>query len=195
MADAPRPPAKKNFSMKPALIVGALAVAIVASFSIGAALTNTTTPQAKVPDRPANVPGSSLLAVPAKAGLSVIETGGEPPANVLDAITLPKGAVRGASSNPGAGSSYDRQVSFSVHASQSAVLGFYKAEFKALGWHTVTSGPATRRPGSQVVGQLPGDDGFYWQLGVIVSPSTFSASGTTDITRFTLRILQVQDQL
>jgi hypothetical protein len=194
MADDLALPPKKRFTMKPALLVGALAVVILIAFSVGAALTKTGTPQARTPTGPTRVPGSSLLAVSATRGLSVIEQPGQPPANVLAAITLPQGAVRGVSANPGLGSTYDQEVTFSVDASEATVLGFYRTELKRLGWRTVTSGAATHQPGSQIVGQLPGDDGFYWQLGIIVSPSTFSASGTTDITRFTLRVLQVDDQ-
>ena len=69
----------------------------------------------------------------------------------------------------------------------------YKTELHDYGWQSVTSGAATHQAGQQLVGQLAGDDGFYWQLGVIVSPSTFGALGTVDVTRFTLRVLQVGD--
>jgi hypothetical protein len=193
MADQPRPPAKK-VSMKPAMLVGALAVVIVVAFSVGAVLTRTAAPPARLPHGPRTVPGSALRAVAAKPQLSVIEHDGEPPANVLNAIALPAGSARGSWSNPGLGSTFDEEVSFSVDASEAAVLGFYKTELKRLGWRVVSSGAATRQPGSQVVAQIAGDDGFYWQLGVVVSPSTFTGSGTTDVTRFTLQLLQVQDQ-
>ena len=113
---------------------------------------------------------------------------------MLAAITLPTGAVRESSINPGDGSTYDQQVEFSVDASQEAVLGFYKIELAHFGWRTVTSGAATHQAGQQIVGQLAGDDGFYWQLGVIVSPTTFGAAGTTDVTRFELRVIQVGDE-
>ncbi len=180
--------------MRPALIVGGLAVVILVVFSVGAALTHTATGQPTVPAGATRVRGSSLLAVGARSALSPIETNGEPPSNVLDAITLPKGAFGGSPSNPGLGSTYDQEMQFSVDASQAAVLQFYRQEFHDLGWKTVTEGAATRQPGLQIVGQIAGTDGFYWQLGVIVAPSTFGASGTTDTTQFTLRILQVQDQ-
>ncbi len=180
--------------MKPAMVVGALAVVIVVVFSVGAALSRTAAPPARHPSGSQRVPGSTLSAVSATPGLSVIEHDGEPPTNVLDAIALPAGAVRSSWSNPGLGSTFDEQVTFTVDASEAAVLGFYRTELKALGWHTVASGAATRQPGRQLVAQIAGDDGYYWQLGVVVSPSTFSASGTTDVTRFTLRLLQVQDQ-
>jgi hypothetical protein len=194
MEGTPQPPPKPNFTMKPALIVGGLAVVILVVFSLGSALTHTAPGQPKVPKGASPVKGSSLLAVSAKSGLAPIETDGEPPANVIDAITLPKGAVRGPTANPGEGSTYDQSVQFTIDASQEAVLVFYKDELHDLGWSTVTHGAATHQSGQQIVGQIAGDDGFYWQLGVIVEPTTFGASGTTDITNFSLRVLQVQDQ-
>jgi hypothetical protein len=194
MEGTPQPPPKPNYTMKPALIVGALAVVILVVFSVGSSLTHTAGGQPTVPKGASRVKGSSLLAVSAKAGLAPIETDGEPPVNVIDAITLPKGAIRGAITNPGVGSSYDQQVEFTIDASQEAVLGFYTDELHDLGWSTVTHGAATHQAGQQIVGQIAGDDGFYWQLGVVVAPTTFGASGTTDITQFTLRVLQVQDQ-
>ena len=129
----------------------------------------------------------------AQKGLSGIEGNGQPPANILAAIMLPVGAVSGQATNPGQGSSFDQQVQFTVDASQAAVLGFYRAQVHDLGWKTVTSGAASHQAGQQIVGQLAGDDGFYWQLGVVVSPSTFSASGTVDVTRFSLRVIQIGD--
>jgi hypothetical protein len=194
MVESPQPPPRPNFTMKPALIVGGLAVVILVSFSVGAALTHTATPLSNAPKGAIVVKGSSLRAVSAVKGLSVIETDGEPPANVLAAITLPVGAVRQSSANPGEGSTFDQQVQFTVGASEAAVLGFYKIELKHLGWQTVASGAAIHQAGQQIVGQLAGDDGFYWELGVIVSPTTFGSSGTTDTTQFTLRVLQVDDQ-
>jgi len=192
-AEYPEPPARPNFTMRPALVVAVIALVILVGFSIGSAFTHLAvkTPTSKGPTA---VQGSSLRAVSARKGLSVIETDGQPPANVIDAITLPLGAIRASTTNPGAGASFDREVQFSVQASQAAVLGFYRTELHNLGWRTVTSGAATRQPGQQIVEQIAGIDGFYWELGVIVAPSTFSASGTTDITRFTLRLLQLGDE-
>jgi hypothetical protein len=180
--------------MRPALIVGGIALAILLSFSVWAAFTHTPTKPTATTGTPRTVKGSSLKAVAAAPSLAVIEQDGEPPVNILDAITLPVGAVRGATSDPGAGSSYDQQVQYTLDASQEAVLTFYRTELGAFGWRTVTSGAALHQTGQQIVGQLAGDDGYYWQLGVIVAPSTFSASGTTDITHFTLRVLQVDDE-
>lgn len=187
-------PPPRRYSMKPALLVGAIAVVILVIFSLGAAFTHTAPTQPKGANVARTVKGSTLKALGATAALSVIEQDGQPPNNVLNAITLPSGAVRTGSSNPGAGSSFDKEVLFSVKASQGAVLGFYRTELHDLGWRVITSGAATRQSGEQIVGQIAGEDGFYWQMGIIVAPSTFGSSETTDTTGFTLRILQVGDE-
>src|SRR5579872_5726097 len=166
MEAKPPPPPPKSFSMKPAFIVAALALVILVTFSIGAALSKHATPSRPLTSGPTRVPGSSLLAVPAAGALRPIETGGEPPGNVLDDITLPKGSVFSGTTNPGLGATYDEEATFSVDASQGAVLGFYQAELAHFGWRTVTSGPAEHQPGRQIVGEIAGDDGFYWELGV-----------------------------
>jgi hypothetical protein len=179
--------------MRPALVVLGLAIFILLVFSLGSAFSHTSVAPTKAPKGTSAVKGSSLRAVNAQAGLKPIEQDGQPPANVLAAITLPVGAVRTSSTNPGEGNTYDQKVQFSVDASEAAVLGFYKAELAHFGWKTVTSGPATHQAGQQIVGQIAGEDGFYWQLGVVISPSTFVDNGTVDETQFSLEILQVGD--
>ena len=179
--------------MKPAFVVLGLAFVILLVFSLGSAFSHTSVTPTKAPKGTSAVKGSSLRAVSAQGGLKPIEQDGQPPPNVLAAITLPVGAVRGSTTNPGEGSSYDQEVKFSVHASEAAVLGFYKAELAHFGWKTVTSGPATHQAGQQIVGQIAGEDGFYWQLGVVVSPSTFLDNGSVDVTQFSLQVLQVGD--
>lgn len=176
--------------MRPAALVLGIGLVILIAFSVGAALSNGAT------SHPATHPqasAGSLHALHTEAPLSVIEQNGQPPSNVIEAIAIPRSATRTGTTNPGLGASYDEGVSFTIRASQASVLAFYRAEMRYLGWRTVTSGSA-RGGGRQIVGQLGGDDGFYWQLGVTVSASTFSSSGTVDVTRFTLRVLQVQDQ-
>jgi len=47
-----------------------------------------------------------------------------------------------------------------------------------------------------VLAKKAGDDGWYWEVGVIVSPTVFGPSGveaTTGTTPFVIRLLQVPD--
>jgi hypothetical protein len=82
---------------------------------------------------------------------------------------------------------------------------------KRQGWSITNVGPADGSPGSiEVLGKLAGDDGWYWEQGVVIAPTTFpgssgsSASATSgasllpsgggDTTNFVLRLYQVDDE-
>jgi hypothetical protein len=53
------------------------------------------------------------------------------------------------------------------------------------------------RPGTiEVLGQRAGSDGYYWQIGAVVAPTTFPSSGPgakTGLTEFEVRLFQVSD--
>jgi hypothetical protein len=119
--------------------------------------------------------------------------GGQPPANVVNAIRVPSAARRVSSANH-TSDQYDAQANFTVTASEEAVLTFYRTELSKLGWHVLSTSPATHQAGEEILAELPGTDGWYWELGAIVSPSTFGPSGA-DHTAFTLQLLQVPDAM
>ena len=86
----------------------------------------------------------------------------------------------------------DPTGSFDVVASQATVLGFYKAELKSLGWSISSTGAADRVKGAtEVLAQRASADGWYWEVGVVVSPTTFGSG--TDNTPFTLDLYEVPD--
>jgi len=89
-----RPPSTRGFSIRPAMTVLVLGLLIVGVFvTIG--LVSSHQPATVTTDRSlAPVPGSSLRPVPAAGQLSVIDLGGEPPANVVNAVVIPAGSVR-----------------------------------------------------------------------------------------------------
>jgi hypothetical protein len=63
------------------------------------------------------------------------------------------------------------------------------------GWHVFDRGAAANDPGAlEVLGRLAGTDGYYWEMGATISPTTFTrggpARGQTD---FTIRLLQESD--
>lgn len=190
----PQRPAGRPVSMKPAAIVLGLAIVVLAVFAGGAALFRAT--PAKTPSQtPAAVSGTALRAVGARQALGPIISAGQPPNNVLNAVVVPAGVRRVSTIDYSAeASQYDQAVVLSVGGSQAAVIDFYKTEMKRAGWHIESTGPADQQPGIEVLGQIPGDDGWFWELGTVVAPSTFGASGTGAArTRFTLRLIQEPD--
>lgn len=197
--DQPAP--RRGPSLRPALVVAGLALIIIIFFGVLAVVTNVTTPPPSTRAfAPRPVPGTGLVAVPATAALRPIEQLGEPPGNIVDAVALPKRAtVVQVTNNAGQADQYDQQVTFSVPASQLQVVDFYKAEMARLGWHIFSTGPA-RSPANavEVLGQKGGSDGWYWEMGAVVSPTTFSSGDLQspaggDVTRFIVRLFQVPD--
>jgi hypothetical protein len=182
--------------MRPAMIVLGLAVLIIGLF-VGLALGTSSQPTAVRPNTGSiAVSGSSLKATPAAAALKPIITGGQPPANVVNAVDIPVGAVRTGSQNNAADSGqYDSQVTFRSGASQGALLAFYASDMKAQGWQIFDKGAASNDPNAiEVLGKLAGTDGFYWEEGVTVQPTSFAKGApATGDTSFTVRLLQQSD--
>jgi hypothetical protein len=158
----------------------------------------------------AKVPGSPLPAVSARAALKPISSPDLPPDDILDATVLPEGAssVPGSARNLGV-ELYDRSLDFRVSAGQETVITFYRVQLPAQGWQILSQGPATGATttggaGFEVLAKHPSGDGYYWEVGVVVAPTVFGATGSgtatpqgasTDsgTTRFTVRLFAVGD--
>ena len=129
--------------------------------------------------------------------LSPIVRGGEPPANVLDAVSVPAGSVRTVHRDNSGGGQFDSQVAFRSADSQAALIGFFAADMKFQGWQVFGRGPAVHDPGAyEVLGKLAGSDGNYWEMGAVLSPTTFGSGGPAHgETDFTIRLFQVSDSM
>ena len=189
-----RPPSARGISIRPAMTVLVLGLVILGVF-VTIAIVSSHQPATVLTHRAlAPVPGSSLRPVPAATQLSVINQGGEPPANVVNAVVLPAGSVRTAHQTNGGGQ-YDAQVTFRSTASRGSLVTFFAAALKQQGWQIFSQGPAAHQPGTtEVLGKLPGSDGYYWEIGALVSPTTFAhGAAAGDETDFTIRLFQVPD--
>jgi hypothetical protein len=207
LQEAPRQPTprseertrRRTPSVGPALIVVGLAVLILILFGIGSILSGNSPPPPVASSKPQRVPGTPLLAVSAAPVLRPIEVPGAPPANIVSNLTVPEHTTAidhmGAA---GSTSQYDAHVDVSVHASQGAVVSFYRAELPLQGWKIVSVGPVQNQPQAiEVLGQKAGDDGWYWEIGAVVEPTTFpspSAPVSAESTRFALRLFQRSDE-
>jgi len=190
----PLPPPGRPVSLRPAAIVLGLATLVLLVFAGGAALFKAA--PAKTPtENPASVAGTTLRATGALDALRPIISAGQPPNNVLNAVVMPSSARRLSHINYGGSAGpYDEAVTFTVGGTQAAVLDFYKTEMKGNGWQIESTGPADHQPGIEVLGQIAGDDGWFWEMGAVVEASTFGASGTgAASTQFTLRLIQEPD--
>lgn len=182
--------------MRPAMIVVGLAGLILVLFvTIG--IVSTQSPAAvKHSHTEVAVPGIPLRAVGAAGLLSPITSGGEPPNNIINAVSVPAGSVRLSHENNSAGAGqYDAQVTFSSGNSQAALVAFFAADMKLQGWQISDQGAARNDPGAlEVLGKLAGSDGYYWEMGATVNATTFPTGGPPrGTTHFTVRLFQVPD--
>ncbi len=183
----------------PAAIVGVIAVGVVAIFVVLALVAGGNGGGGR-PVSSGPVSGTTLHAVPGRALLGPLVEGGEPPNNVVTAVALPAGAARVSVHDNGAGlGQYDQQATFSVRANQTDVYAFFRTEMRKAGWAESDAGPTGGRGALEVLGKIAGDDGWYWEMGATVSPSTFATTaagpGTGPATtRVTVRLYQVSDE-
>jgi hypothetical protein len=191
-----RPPARGGVSIRPAMVVLGLAVLILAVFVTIAIVTSQSPAPVKTDTAPRAVPGTAIRAVAAADALTPIISSGQPPNNIINAVDMPVGAVRVAHQNNAVDSGqYDSQITVRSDDSQGALLNFYAADLKWAGWQVFDRGPAANDPtATEVLGKLAGTDGYYWEIGVTIPPTTFGsgapAGGWTNIT---IRLLQEGD--
>lgn len=192
-ADTQAPPERTpGPSVRPALVVVGVALFLVLLFGIGAALTSN--PPAKAPP-PAVVKGTGLVAQPAARALHPIEDPGTPPADVLDALALPKGAHRLSVTKWSGSTQFDGKMTFSVDASQASLVSFFRTELRARRWSMVNVGPArAERGATEVLAQRASNDGWYWEAGFVVFPTTFAQGAVHgDVTRFSIDLYEMPD--
>jgi hypothetical protein len=191
-----RPATTQGFSMRWAMIVPGLGVLILALFIGANFLTANPVQPTNTSTASHPVTGTTLHALPARLDLAPIITSGEPPANIVNAVSVPAGAVRLSSqNNSAAADQYDQQIGLRSDASQGALLNFYRHDMKTQGWQIFEVGAADHDPGAlEVLGKLAGSDGFYWEMGAVISATTFGANApATGSTDFTVRLFQVPD--
>jgi hypothetical protein len=191
-----RPPTPGGFSMRPAMILPGLGILILAVFITLGIVTSQSTAPVKTSGAPSVVPGSSLRAEPAGHALAPITVLGEPPSNIVNAVRVPTGSVRLSHQNNAAGAGqFDAQVVLRSDDSQGALLNFYASEMHQQGWQVFDRGPAANDPGAlEVLGKLAGTDGYFWEMGATISPTTFGAGAPAHgETHFTIRLLQQND--
>lgn len=198
------PPERRVPGLRPAAIVLGLAAFVLVLFGVVALVTgggggngsgHGGGTAATVPSKPTPVKGTTLLAQPAAAALRPIRQADTPPANIVDALAVPVGAtVVGHTPSPGV-TLFDARERFTVPGTQESVIAFYRSELTAMKWHIDNVGPARGHAGAtEVLAQKAGSDGWYWEVGAVVSPTTYGQpAGASGTTPFVLRLFEVND--
>src|SRR5579871_3058012 len=164
----------RSARLGPALVVLAIAVALVGG-GAALALVGTGHRPLSAPAR-GRLPGVALPALAAGPLLDRVESGGEPPTDVRDALVVPAGASFVSAQRSGGLQLYSASVTLTVPATPGKVVAFYRAELAHLGWGSVTIDAPATGPGSEVLARHPSSDGFYWGVGAVVRPVTPSLS-------------------
>ena len=173
----------------PAVIVLAIALVIFIGGITASALVTGSSPTLTL-QSVTLADGTVVHLVPAVQALKPIEDGSDPPMDILAALAVPAGAKTTGSLNTDQNQiQFDRTVDFTSTLSADQVQNFYQVIYKRLGWALVGNGPDSYQTGSnQVLGKKGSNDGYYWEVGVVVSPTTSGG-----VTPFTLRLFEVQD--
>ncbi|HEV3130937.1 MAG TPA: hypothetical protein VGY51_03170 [Acidimicrobiales bacterium] len=174
----------------PALIVLGIAVFIVVAGIVASALGSGTTPTLSI--RTIAIPdGTVVHLTPAATALQPIVSAGEPPADILGNLAVPAASpvVRTVNTDQNA-TQFDRTVFFRTGLSSDQVVDVYRTLLPRLGWKVIYVGSGAQRGGvgTQVLARKGSGDGFYWEVGAVVSPTT--ATGTTP---FSLQLFERSD--
>lgn len=186
-------------SLRPALVVVAIAVVIVLGGAVLALVGTPSAHPAASSGGTTRVPGSSLRAEPARALLAHIASGGEPPSDVVSSLAVPAGSTYlGKSVEDRGVSQFDREVRVSVPAPERAVRGFYLRLLSEEHW-TLDSITTPSTGSAQLIAERSGSDGYQWRVGIVlrgvatvVSPA-LAGGGSPARTTVSLQLYQVGD--
>ncbi len=191
-ASRPRSP-----SLGPAVIVIALAVVILGA-GAAVALIGTSSAHPATTQLGTNVPGVPFRAIAASPDLRQVEGGGEPPPDVVKALTVPANShyVGYANEDAEAGQ-FDRSVTFSVPATPATVATFYAKELPGGSWSLQFNGKADGD--LELIGQRSGSDGYQWRVAIVIttvnptlSPA-LAGSNQTSTSSVVMTLYQVED--
>ena len=177
----------------PALIVLGIAVVIVVLGLVGSAIVTNTTGKAS----PTNVhhvtlaDGTLIALTPGTTALRSMVTQGQPPGDILDNLAVPSGSRTTATvNNAQAAGQFDQTVSFATSQAGDEVIDTYKTLLPKLGWQVIYDGPGLghESSGTEVLAKRGSADGYDWEVGVVVSPTT--AAGTTP---FSVEVFELSD--
>jgi hypothetical protein len=174
----------------PALIVLGLAVFLLIGGVVASAVSSGSDPSFTV--RHVTLSDGTVVALaPASTKLHAIVSNDEPPADIIGHLGVPtESVVTGVVSNDQNTAQFDRTASLRSQLAQGQVTEAYAHLLQAVGWQVIYNGPAPQGvPGStEVLAKRGSGDGFYWETGVVVSPTT-----PAGVTPYSVEVLETPD--
>ncbi len=174
----------------PALIVLGLALLIVVAGAIGS-LVDTGGPPTTTVQHVRIADGTTVALTPAITAMRSIIGNGQPPSDILGNLAVPAGSqlVRTLDTGQG-GAQYDETAYFSTRLGSAQVVDVYRTLLPKIGWSLTYHGSTDRPnvPGTEVLAKKGADDGYYWEIGVVASPTS-----PTGMTQYSVELFQQQD--
>ena len=184
-------PSHEPMSVKgPALIVLGLAVVILLGGVAAAALSSSSNPTFSIRQVTLD-DGTAVHLVPAIVKLHAIVDNSEPPADIISNLGIPQeSTVTGILNSDQHTAQFDRTVKLSSQLAQPQVIEAYRRMLHALAWKIIYEGPAPQGvPGAtEILAKLGSRDGFYWEVGVVASPTTPAGA-----THYSVEVLETPD--
>jgi hypothetical protein len=175
----------------PALVVLGIAVFIVVAGVAASALASGNAPTTSL--RSIALPGGPVVQLtPATVAMKRIVSASEPPGDIIGNMAVPDGSDVTHVVNTDQGQAqFDRTVAFTTPLSSNQVVELYRALLPRLGWRVLYAGPGAGRfggQGTEVLAKLGSGDGFYWEVGAVVSETT-----SAGITPFSIELFELPD--
>ena len=174
----------------PALIVLGLAVVILLGGVAAAALSSATNPVFTI-RYVTLADGTTVPLVPATTKLHAIVNNGEPPADIIGNLGIAQeSTVTGVINSDQHAAQFDRTVNLTSQLAQSQVTEAYRRMLTVAGWKLIYQGSAPQAvAGSdELLATHGSSDGFYWETGIVVSPTTPTGS-----TPYSVEIFETTD--
>ena len=174
----------------PALVVLGIAGFIVVAGVVGSALASGGAPTLSV--HSVAIPGGTTVQLtPAAPAMTSIVSAGEPPADIIGPLAVPRdSSVTGHVNSDQGVSQFDRTVKLRTGLSSDQVVDVYRTVLPKLGWKVIYVGSGASRlaQGTEVLAKKGSGDSFYWEVGVVVSPTTSAGS-----TPFSVEVFELPD--
>jgi len=174
----------------PALIVLGLAVFLLLGGVVASAVTSGSDPTFTL--RTVTLSdGTSVALTPAVSKLHAIVSNDEPPADIIGNLGVPKeSVVTGVVNSDQHTAQFDRTALLHSQLAQAQVVDAYARMLRGVGWQVIYDGPAPQGVAgtTEVLAKRGSGDGFYWETGVVVSPTT--PAGTTP---YSVEVLETPD--
>jgi hypothetical protein len=133
--------------------------------------------------------GTTVALRPGPVALRSLVGQGQPPGDVIGNLVVPSAARPTGTVDDSRGTgTYDRTASFTSGLAQTQVVAVERTALSRLGWQIVYTGPARSATGTEVLAKHGSGDGYYWEVGVVVSPTT-----SVGETPFSLELFQLAD--